>query len=132
MTPVKTHVLPASFRRIRLELAREPGHPEGSSEIGYDFVAPLDTQGRVDPELWRAHRNLCTAVRFRPNEQVDIGHLTRVPGGSWRFRYDIEGDEADEPGYRFGDHAFRAGEYVSVSEDGVLHTFRVVSVKAVN
>jgi hypothetical protein len=122
--------MPASFRRIRLELAREAGHPAGSAEIGYDFVAPLDTQGRVDPDEWRTHRTLCTAVRFRPGEEVDIGHLSRRPGGSWAFTFDIMGDEEDEPGYRFGDHAFRTGEYVSVSEDGKMHTFRVASVRA--
>jgi hypothetical protein len=34
--------LPANFRRIRLELAREKGHPQGSALIGYTFVAPLE------------------------------------------------------------------------------------------
>lgn len=130
MAPPQKHPLPASFRRIRLELAREPGHPQGASEIGYDFVAPLDTQGRVDPDLWRAHRDQCTAVRFRPNQEIDIGHLTRAPGGSWRFHYDVAGDEPDEAGYRFGEHMFRPGEYVSVREGDDMHTFRVVSVKA--
>jgi len=121
--------MPASLRRIRLELAREPGHPEGSGEIGYDFVAPLDAQGRIDADEWRVHRTLCKAVRFRPEEEVDIGHLARRPGGSWAFKFDIQGDEDDEPGYRFNDHAFRIGEYVSVSEDGKMHTFRVASVR---
>jgi hypothetical protein len=33
-------------------------------------------------------------------------------------------------GYRFGDHAFRNGEYVSIrGEDGEMHPFRVVSVE---
>ena len=122
--------MPASLRRIRLELAREAGHPDGSAEIGYDFVAPLDKQGRIDPDEWRVHRSLCKAVRFRPGEEVDIGHLLRRPGGSWAFTFDIQGDEKDEAGYRFGDHVFRTGEYVSVSEDGKLHTFRVASVRA--
>jgi hypothetical protein len=32
--------------------------------------------------------------------------------------------------YRFGDHAFRNGEYVSIrDEDGEMHTFQVVSVE---
>ncbi len=53
-------------------------------------------------------------------------------GASWAFHYDIHGDEDDdETGYRFGDHAFIAGEYVSIMEhDDVLRTFRVVSVQA--
>ena len=37
--------------------------------------------------------------------------------------------EEEEEGFRFGDHAFRVGEYVSVrEEEGRLLTFRVVSV----
>jgi hypothetical protein len=129
MTAGSIEPLPANFRRIRLELAREPGHPEGSNKIGYDFVAPLDAEGRVDADLWRAHRTVCRAVRFRPEEEIEIGHLVRRRGGGWAFRYDIDGDEDEEAGFRFGDHVFRLGEYVSVREDGALHTFRVASVR---
>ena len=32
---------PEPFRHIRLELARERGHPEGSHHDGYDLVVPL-------------------------------------------------------------------------------------------
>ena len=36
----------------------------------------------------------------------------------------------DEAGYRFGNHVFRNGEYVSIrDEDGEMHTFQVVSVE---
>jgi len=35
--------LPVCFRRIRLELAREKGHPEGSASIGYTLLAPIDS-----------------------------------------------------------------------------------------
>ena len=38
-------------------------------------------------------------------------------------------EEEEEEGFRFGDHAFRVGEYVSVREaEGELLTFRVVKV----
>ena len=119
---------PAEFRRVRLARAREPGHPEGSKEIGYDFLAPLDAAGRVDPAGWRAHRHLCRVVRFRPDEPEDVGHLVRRPGGSWAFHYDILGDEGDESGRRFGDYAFTPGAYVSIVEDDETHTYSVVSV----
>ena len=36
------------FQHIRLELAREPGHPAGDPASGYDIVAPLDDQN-LDP-----------------------------------------------------------------------------------
>jgi len=127
--PVHTADLPHNFRRIRMELAREPGHPMGSARIGYTVLAPLDENGKIDAETWKHHRDACRVVRFRPDEDDDIGHLIRRPGGSWAFRYDITGDEDDEAGYRFGDERFEVGEYVSVREDDGMHTFRVVSVE---
>jgi hypothetical protein len=63
-------------------------------------------------------------VRFRPGEADDIGHLIRKRGGIWAFHYDIDSDEEDdEAGYRFGDHAFKLGEYVSIREDEDLRTW---------
>ena len=56
------------------------------------------------------------------------------PGGSehaqWVFDYDRGAAEHDdETGYRFGAHAFRPGEYVSIRDPASgMHTFRVVSV----
>ncbi len=123
--------LPPAFRRIRLELAREKGHPEGSSKIGYTFVAPLDAEGRIDPHLWHQYHDFCRVVRFRPNETDDIGHLVRKPGGAWAFRYDVGGDQADETGYHFSSDRFTLGDYVSVREDEDLHTFQVASVEPV-
>ncbi|MGU3492552.1 hypothetical protein ACLBXM_00795 [Xanthobacteraceae bacterium A53D] len=121
--------LPHAFHEIRLELAREEGHPEGARNVGYVFVAPLDDAGKIEPDLWAAHRDACRVVRFRPQEADEKGHLVRRPGGSWAFRYDITGDEEDEAGYRFNDELFRVGEYVSVREDEEFHTYRVVSVE---
>jgi hypothetical protein len=31
-----------------LELARDPEFPNGSTEHGYDFIAPLNIQGHID------------------------------------------------------------------------------------
>ena len=118
--------------KIRLELARDHDHPAGSAAVGYEFVAPLDKDGKIDPDEWHKRRANCRVRRFRPQEADDIGHLIRKPGGSWAFHYDIETDEEDdEAGYRFGDHAFMIGEYVSIREDEGLRTYRVVSVQAV-
>lgn len=120
--------LPRAFRRIRLELAREPGYPEGTRQFGYVFVAPLDPDGRIDPVLWKEHRDHCRVVRIRPDDQ-DVGHLIQQADGEWAFHYDVAGDEPDETGYRFGDERFVTGEYVSVRENGNTHTFRVSSVE---
>lgn len=121
--------LPRNFRRIRLELAREPGHPQGSALNGYEFIAPLDSEGLIDAEAWRAHRDACRVTRFRTGEDDEIGHLVHRPGGAWAFHYDADGADQDETGYRFQNERFEVGEYVSIVEDDKQHTFRVVSVE---
>lgn len=121
--------LPRSFRKIRLELAREKGHPAGSAGRGYIIVAPLGPDHRFDAEVWKEHRDACRVVRFRSGEDDDIGHLVHRPGGSWAFRYDIRGDEDDEAGYHFEQERFEVGEYVSVREADATHTYRVISVE---
>lgn len=128
--------MPHGFHRIRLNLARSKAFPEGSSRHGYEFNAPLSPEGRIDAALWRAHRQLCTVRRFWAGEPDEHGRLVHRPGGDagarWVFDYDAATDEDDEAGYRFGDHVFQIGEYVSIrDEDGVLHTFVVTSLDAV-
>lgn len=118
---------PRQFYEIRLELAREPRHPEGSYKHGYRFIAPLDTEQRIDATLWKQHRDACRVVRFRPNEEDEVGHLV-YREKHWAFHYDIKGADADETGYRFADERFMIGEYVSLHEADGIHTFRVVSV----
>ena len=39
-----------ALKRIRLELARTPESPEGNSSCGYEFTAPLDNKGKLDPK----------------------------------------------------------------------------------
>lgn len=115
--------------KIRLNLARSHDYPSGSAQHGYEFIAPLSEDGHIDAEKWKSHRDRCRVRRFWEGEEEDIGHLVHKPGGSWAFTYDIEGDEDDEAGYRFGLHAFVPGEYVSIrDEDGEMHTFQVVTV----
>jgi hypothetical protein len=113
--------------RICLELARTREHPEGSHLIRYEFVAPLDAQGRIDAKAYPDVKERCRVRRIRRGEEDDIGHLVRKPGGSWAFHYDILSDEEDdETGYRFGNHTFRIGDYVSVREDDELIPYKVV------
>ncbi|HEY7230480.1 MAG TPA: hypothetical protein VH558_08935 [Pseudolabrys sp.] len=45
--------LPHAFKRIRLNLARSKEFPQGSARHGYEFVAPLDNNNRIDAELWK-------------------------------------------------------------------------------
>ena len=118
-----------ALKSIRLDLARTPGFPEGSSRHFYRFIAPLDADGHLDAEAWKRHRGRCRVVRSWGGEEEDIGHLVHRPGGSWGFHYDIDSAEGDEAGFKLGSHRFALGEYVSIRDDnGDLHTFRVVSV----
>lgn len=119
--------LPHSFRQIRLELAREPGHPEGDHGIAYMMLAPLDAEGRIDAQLWQKHREACRVARLRPYFDDERGHLVRR-GGSWAFTYDVAGTSADELGYHFSNERFVPGEYVSIRETDGFHAFRVVTV----
>ena len=126
--PILNVSLPSQFRQFRLALAREPAHPEGDVEVAYIFVAPLDSDDRIDAKLWREHRDACRVVRQRPREQDQHGHLHRL-GGGWAFHYDDgENSVPDEVGYHFADERFVVGEYVSLNEGGKMHTYRVTSV----
>lgn len=127
--------LPHVFKRIRLHLARSKEFPSGSARHGYEFVAPLDEDGHINPRLWHEHHGNCGVRRFWGDEEHRTGRLLHKPGGQeharWVFDYDATGDEDDETGYRFGAHKFVPGEYVTISEsDGERHTFQVISVQA--
>jgi len=120
-----------SLKVIRLELARDAGHPEGNPQHGYEFAAPLDEEGHIDPAEWKAARRFCTVRGFTPDRDDEFGRLLYGSGKRWFFHYDIAAEPVgDEPGFRFDSHAFRPGKYVSIAEhDGVTRTFRVVSVR---
>lgn len=120
----------ATLRTIRLELARDAAHPNGSAEHGYEFVAPLGADGYIDVEIWRKERARCKVRRFWRGADDQHGHLIHTQGRRWTFRYDLDRDpQDDESGWKFDAHAFKPGEYVSVVEqDGETRTFRVAKV----
>lgn len=126
--PILNASLPAQFRQIRIELAREPGHPEGDTSVAYVIVAPLDAGDRIDPTLWREHREACRITRFRPDKHDAHGYLIHRHGGGWAFHYDAAANIPDEVGFHFADERFVSGEYVSINEGGKMHTYRVASV----
>jgi hypothetical protein len=126
--PILNASLPAQFRQIRIVLAREPGHANGDDEVAYIFVAPIDTEGRIDSRLWRAHREACRVARQRPNEEDRLGYLVHKPRGAWGFQYDGDANLADEAGYHFADERFVVGEYVSINERDTMHTYRGTTV----
>lgn len=117
--------------RVHLQLARSKEHPDGSNAHGYDFVAPLDGQGHLDAEAWKVSKKACTVRRFQPGQDEEHGHLVHI-GRGWHFDYDQDGYEDDEPLFKLDRHVIKAGEYLSITEhDGVMRTFRIVTVKPV-
>ncbi|MBK9081931.1 MAG: hypothetical protein IPL88_07590 [Rhizobiales bacterium] len=122
-----------AMKKIALSLARTKERPEGSDRDGYTFVAPLNEGGRIDLDMWKAERGRCFVHRIRAGAVDERGLLVHRPGGrggaTWAFDYDNGSYDEEEEGYRFGDHAFTPGEYVSIrDEDGVLQTYRVTGV----
>jgi hypothetical protein len=83
--PVMTQ-LPHVLKRIRLNLARSKEFP-CSDKRGYEFVAPLGLDGRIDAELWRKHREHCGVRRFWDGEDDEIGRLVHKPGGAEHARW---------------------------------------------
>jgi hypothetical protein len=127
-TPIRNTELPHSFRYIRLERARDRDHPEGDRQTAYIMIAPLDTESRINAELYRKYKEACRVVRKRPNEEDGLGHLVHGSGGSWRFHYDLTAGTPDETGSHFDDERFELGEYVSVQEADGLNIYRVTSI----
>ena len=125
----------AMLRKVTLHAARSKAFPDGSIRHGYDFVAPLTEEARIDVEAWKEHRSECFAHRFWADEPAMRGLLVHRAGGrggsTWAFEWKTPRAAAndEDEGFRFGDHLFKVGEYVSIREaEGDLVTFRVASV----
>jgi hypothetical protein len=117
--------------KIRLELARTEGFPEGSSIRGYLFTAPLTKDGHIDPLGWKAVKDQCRVMRYWGDEPVQHGVLRHV-GNGWRFDYEARTNNDDEPFFKLDRHVIEPGNYVSITEhDGVQRPFRVISVEPV-
>lgn len=120
-----------SLKKIHLELARTPQFPSGNPACGYEFRAPLDADGRLDAREWSKMKRACTVRRFWQRADDEHGRLQHHRN-RWVFSYRA-GDDDDEPVFRFDKHAFKVGEYVSVTEhDGITRPFRVVAVEPVS
>ena len=120
------------FQHIRLELAREPGHPHGDAGDGWDVVAPLDDDGRLDLDAFLAAPERCFVRRFIRDETIATGRLRHTVGDRWLL--DLDGrDDLDATGFRLSDERFTVGEYVSLlSDGGQAHTYGVERVVAVD
>ena len=69
MERLDCHFSPMNWKRIRLELARTEGFPEGSANRAYLLRLPLDSNGFID-EAARSNRpRWATVRRFWPSER---------------------------------------------------------------
>ena len=85
------------LHHIRLELAREPGKPEGDPHSGYDLVAPLDASGRLDPAAARALDTPCRVRRFDRDETVATGELRLAGRQGWILDFPGDADDEGDP-----------------------------------
>jgi hypothetical protein len=119
--------------RVVLRLGRNPdeGYPDGDDHFGYVLQAPLDKDGFLDQDLWRAKRAEATVRRFHTHEPPATGWI-RCRGENWYFWYDQEEEGPDEPVYKLAAHRLVPGEYVTIREaDGTQLTFRVAEVQPI-
>lgn len=114
-----------NWKLVRLELARTPEFPAGSASRAYMLRLPLRDDGLIDEPALRASPAVASVRRFWPNEPDRQGYLIRNDKG-WAFSYAV-GEDDDERVYHLETHAFRLGEYVTLTEpDGRRLPFRVV------
>ncbi len=115
------------LNRIRLELARMDGYPNGSSAHGYEFVAPLDADGHIDAAEWQAQKDRCWVRRFWGLDPEERGFLKRHGQHGWYFDYRKRAVEDDEPFFKLDKHHIVKDSYVSITEhDGAQRPFKVV------
>lgn len=118
-----------ALKQIRLELARSREFPEGSDKHGYEFFAPLKPDGHIDGAHFKELAQLCTVHKFWDGDD-EHGQIVRT-GDDKHFAFSYRpGDEDDEPFFKLARHAFKPGEYITLTEpDGEQHTFKVVWVR---
>lgn len=117
-----------SLKRISLQLALNPGADAVPGQ-GYTIIAPLNAEGRLDLEGWRANRKECRVYRLHPDPALQADGWLSHRGNQWFFRYDEEEEGDDESVHRLGDHIFREGEYVTVEFHGETPlTFKVIDI----
>jgi hypothetical protein len=120
-----------SLMTIRLELGRTADAPQGDANHGYEFVAPLNSDGHLDIAEWAAKKDRCGVRSFRPGHVERKGMLRHV-GRGWRFDYLPGRTDDDEPFFKLDRHIIAPGLYVTITEeDGIERPFRIAAVKPV-
>jgi hypothetical protein len=124
------------LNRILLTLARSREFPDGSSRHGYDFIAPLDPEGHIDPMLWKKYRDTAGFGDFgRARTTKSVASCTSLAAlntHAWFSSTIPVGMTTMKLATSSVNMRFCLGDYVSISgKDGKLQTFRVTSVNPV-
>ena len=92
-----------TLKTIRLALARDKEFPDGATNRGYIFKAPLTADGSLDKEAWSKRKQQCSVERFWPGEPDETGHLVHTRGNAWVFHYDTmtKTEKAEAPIFNF-------------------------------
>ena len=111
-----------TLMHITLRLGRNPGteYVNGDPDRGYSLIAPLDQNGQLDLADYQAAPRACKVHRFAPGSPGEDGFL-KHHGKAWYFDYLSDKTSDDEPLYRLGDHTFRVGDYVTISDETGRH-----------
>lgn len=121
-----------TLTRIRLELGRVEGFPQGSPAHGYEFIAPLTQEGQLDTSAWSKLKDKCRVRRFWGGDPDEVGLLKRHGKHGWYFDYRGHDQSDDEPFFRLGLHRMVKDAYVSITEhDGVQRPFKIVLAQPV-
>ena len=127
---IPASAVPEHFQIIHLDLAREPGHPEGSALDRYTLLLPLADDGRIIVPEARAHPDDCRVAHACGQDEIKHGVIRRDADGAWIFDFgDAEGEP--EVGFRLARERFSPGEYISIQRGKDQHTYRVVSLQPV-
>jgi hypothetical protein len=121
-----------ALTRIRLELGRTEGFPDGSSSHGYEFIAPLTRDGHIDSSSWLKFKDKCRVRRFWGADPDEVGLLKRHGERGWYFDYRRHDQSDDEPFFKLDTHRLTKDGYVSITEhDGVQRPFKIVVAQPV-
>ena len=119
--------------KITLTLGRTRDAPNGDPRHGYEFIAPLNSQGHLDASGWPHVKDRCTVRSFRPGREDRVGHL-RQAGRGWRFDFESDRPEGDdqEPLFHLDKHLIARGLYLTVAEEnGLQQPFRIAAITPV-
>lgn len=108
----------SALTRVILQLGRNPdaGVPEGDRHQGYVINAPLGADGKLNEDLWKAHKKECSVVRFGKKEEDEADGILTHRGEKWFFTYDEANEGPDEDVYHLGDHRLWVGDYVTIHD----------------